>query len=311
MPVFNGCLFIEDAIESVLSQTYSNWELIIVDDGSSDNSYEIAKKNEHQSEKIKVFQHNGGMNKGVSTSRNLAIQKSQGLWISLLDSDDKWYPNKLEREAAIIKNNPDLVFIYSNALIIGKGESPVRNQEIYGSGICGYVKDPFKKLIKGFHVPTSGVSFAKSVFSKCKGFDEKLTFSEDTLLFHQLIEHGSLFYLNEVLSDFRFHTQSSSTYVSKEKRISSRLQVYFLLIDRVTVNNIKYVSKAIVTIGFKNILRNLYFYPYHKPKLLLRWLVRIMIHPKIKLLDKSYAVFLLLAETFLLPAKFIKFKQLI
>ena len=103
MPVYNGEKFIDDAVNSVCAQTYDNWELIRVNDGSKDNTAEVLKKYEANSQ-IKVLHKD---NEGVSVARNTAISASQGDYIVFLDADDIWHKNHLEVMNELITGYPD------------------------------------------------------------------------------------------------------------------------------------------------------------------------------------------------------------
>lgn len=109
MPSYNTGMFIAAAINSVVSQTYTNWELIIVDDCSTDNTDLIVKK--LNDNRIRYFKNDN--NKGASISRNRALKKANGKWIGFLDSDDLWLPEKLERQIAFMENN-GYHFSYTN-----------------------------------------------------------------------------------------------------------------------------------------------------------------------------------------------------
>ena len=108
MPSYNSSKFIEKSINSVLNQTYQNWELIIVDDNSKDNSLEIIKS--FKDSRIKSF-HNG-RNLGAARSRNRAIKKAKGRYIAFLDSDDLWKEDKLEKQISFMQKN-SIDFSYS------------------------------------------------------------------------------------------------------------------------------------------------------------------------------------------------------
>ena len=103
MPVYNGEKFIDDAINSVCAQTYDNWELIIVNDGSKDNTADVLKKYEINSQ-IKIIHKENG---GVSVARNTAISASKGEYIVFLDADDVWHTNHLEVMNELITEYPD------------------------------------------------------------------------------------------------------------------------------------------------------------------------------------------------------------
>ena len=109
MPSYNTEKFIVDTINSVLNQTYKNWELIIVDDCSTDDTINIIKQ--FNDGRIKFFQND--KNSGAAISRNKALTEAKGKWIAFLDSDDLWYPEKLEKQIKFMKEN-DYHFSYTN-----------------------------------------------------------------------------------------------------------------------------------------------------------------------------------------------------
>jgi glycosyltransferase involved in cell wall biosynthesis len=109
--------FIEESIASALCQTYQYWELLLVDDGSTDNSSEIARKYAAKyPDKIRYLEHENHQNQGKSTSRNLGISHAQGAYICFLDADDIFLPLKLEKQMAIIKSHPEAAMVYGNTL---------------------------------------------------------------------------------------------------------------------------------------------------------------------------------------------------
>ena len=100
---YNTEKFIEEAIASVFSQTYVYWELLLVDDGSSDPSTEIASRYAKRfPEKVRYLEHPGHQNRGMSAARNLGIRHAHGQYIALLDADDVWLPEKLQYQTAIL-----------------------------------------------------------------------------------------------------------------------------------------------------------------------------------------------------------------
>ena len=112
----NGEKFIEEAIESVFTQTYKNWELLLVDDGSTDSSTAIALKYAEQyPEKVHYLEHENHCNRGMSTSRNLGLNNAKGEYIALLDADDVWFPHKLEQQVSILNSHPEAAMVYGSA----------------------------------------------------------------------------------------------------------------------------------------------------------------------------------------------------
>jgi glycosyltransferase involved in cell wall biosynthesis len=109
--------FFGEAIESVLQQSYRDWELLLVDDGSSGDSTNLARQYaETHPARIYYLEHEGHENRGKSASRQLGIDKAQGEYIAFLDSDDVWLPNKLEEQVAILEGYPEAGMLYGNTL---------------------------------------------------------------------------------------------------------------------------------------------------------------------------------------------------
>lgn len=109
-PLYNCSEYLEQAIQSVVSQTYQDWEMIMVDDFSTDKSIEIAQRYAAEDSRIKVLQLE--KNSGAAVARNTAIEAAAGRFIAFLDSDDKWLPHKLETQIQFMQDN-DVAFSYA------------------------------------------------------------------------------------------------------------------------------------------------------------------------------------------------------
>lgn len=120
MPSYNTAKFISETIDSVLTQTYTNWELIIVDDCSTDNTDEVVKSF-LSDDRIKYIKNE--KNSGAAFSRNRALCEAKGKWIAFLDSDDLWLPEKLEKQIAFMEKN-DYRFSYTNYIEIDETANP-------------------------------------------------------------------------------------------------------------------------------------------------------------------------------------------
>jgi glycosyltransferase involved in cell wall biosynthesis len=111
----NAEKFMEEAIASVLAQTYDNWELLLVDDGSTDASTQIAQRYVTQyPEKVYYLEHSCHQNRGKGASRNLGIRHAKGKYIAFLDADDIWLPLKLEQQVAILEKQPEAGMLYGD-----------------------------------------------------------------------------------------------------------------------------------------------------------------------------------------------------
>jgi glycosyltransferase involved in cell wall biosynthesis len=103
MPSYNCGKYVEKTIRSVQAQTYSNWEIIFMDDFSNDNTIRIVSDIREKDKRIHLYQNNGNM--GAAMTRNIALRKSNGRWIAFLDSDDIWEPDKLEKQISFMENH--------------------------------------------------------------------------------------------------------------------------------------------------------------------------------------------------------------
>jgi glycosyltransferase involved in cell wall biosynthesis len=113
-----GETFFEEAIASVFAQTYPHWELLLVDDGSTDISTQIARQYAYQyPNQVHYLEHESHENRGMSASRNLGIQQARGSYIALLDADDIWLPQKLEKQVAILETHPEAAMVYGSTLM--------------------------------------------------------------------------------------------------------------------------------------------------------------------------------------------------
>ena len=120
MPNYNSEKYVKETIQSVLEQTYQNWELIFVDDCSTDNSLDIVKS--FDDDRIKVYQNES--NSGAAVTRNHALEMAQGKWMAFLDSDDLWTPDKLEKQITFMVNN-DVCFSYSDYEVIDENDNVI------------------------------------------------------------------------------------------------------------------------------------------------------------------------------------------
>lgn len=111
MPTYNCGDYIEESIESVRAQTYQNWELVVVDDCSGDDTIKKVQQIQLSDKRIRIYQN--VFNSGAACCRNVALNEAKGRWVAFLDSDDLWEPEKLEKQVRFMENN-DYTFSYTN-----------------------------------------------------------------------------------------------------------------------------------------------------------------------------------------------------
>jgi glycosyltransferase involved in cell wall biosynthesis len=142
MPVYNDERNLSLAISSVFSQTYKNWELLVIDDSSTDNSSQIISEYVAKDERIKHFKTEKPSGSPV-LPRNIGIQHTQGRYIAFLDSDDQWMPTKLEHQIALFQNHPDAVIVFSNYKMIDE------QGRFYARPIVAPQSSDYHHLLKG------------------------------------------------------------------------------------------------------------------------------------------------------------------
>lgn len=127
MPSYNSQTFIEKSIDSIIQQTYQNWELLITDDFSEDNTFEIIKKYELADERIKVFRLKS--NSGAGVARNNSIKHANGRFIAFCDSDDMWNYKKLESQIDFMLRN-NIYFSYSDYILIDENDKKIGERNL-------------------------------------------------------------------------------------------------------------------------------------------------------------------------------------
>lgn len=173
-PMYNSEEYIEQTINSVLNQQYENWELIIVDDGSTDDSWNIIKRIADKDQRIKIFKRDRSP-KGVSTSRNIGIECSKGEYIIFLDSDDMLYPHCLKNRVSYLRNNPELDFaVFQMEMFLPNGDI---KEEYTTLDVDNYLLSFLTyKNAWGVTCPIWQSSFFKS---ELVGFDQNFSILED------------------------------------------------------------------------------------------------------------------------------------
>jgi len=198
----NAEAFLEEAIESVLAQTWNDWELLLVDDGSTDRSTSIARRYaELQGERITYLEHDGHMNRGKSTSRNLGLQRARGEYVAFLDADDVWLPAKLARQVATLSRNPEAVMLYGPTQYWHSWAPEARQRDFRGVlGVRAGVLYRGSYLLSRYLARTGIVPGICSTLARLKavvevgGFEESIQHMfEDQTLIAKLCLHGPVF----------------------------------------------------------------------------------------------------------------------
>lgn len=230
IPTYNRATFTCDAIESILMQTFTEYEIIVVDDGSTDHTLEMLK---NYKDKIRYILQK---NFGPSVARNAGIRAAKGNYIAFLDSDDLWMPEKLEKQFRVLQNNPDISFCYTQALISKQGEYI----EKIGYGCEQKFED---LLISWSKIFTSSVVIKDICFKKVGLFNEQLSHSEDFEMWLRILNYYKGVFVDQPLIIKRQHHSN----ISKDKvaHLRNRMLIYQNLLK--TTNISREFSKVIET----------------------------------------------------------------
>lgn len=213
IPTYNCVEFISVAIESVLKQTFQDFEIIVIDDGSKDKTRETIKQYvDQQPDKIRyIYQEN----QGLAMARNRGIKESRGELIALLDADDKWCPQRLEEGVKVIGSDHSIGFVHANiSRITESGETigtPTRNARFLSGSIFEYL------FLRNAHIACPTVLFRKECCNKVGLFDENLTRlgCEDRELWLRIAREYRIEYLDKVLAYYRVRPSSMSKNLNK------------------------------------------------------------------------------------------------
>ena len=195
IPTFNRSNLISRAIKSVLNQTFKDFELIVVDDGSTDNTEELVQSF-HDTRIIYIKQ----KNQGPASARNTGILKSRGEYIAFLDSDDEWVPSKLKNQIKLFQNSrmKNLGFVGGKTLGINLQGKFVKITKAYQKGCI--LKECLNRELKPPFINSNTAMIRKSVLNEVGHFDENLIYNEDTDLWIRIAKKYNFDMVNEVIS---------------------------------------------------------------------------------------------------------------
>lgn len=214
VPCFNQGHFLAEALDSLIAQTYSNWECFVIDDGSTDGTRAVARFFTERDSRIKYFwQENGGL----SAARNRGLAEVRGEYVQFLDADDTIDPLKFEKQVYAFSRNPSVSLVYSDFLIFDNADRRVQ-EEISETQKKRYgTKDPLATLFEGnlfvVHSAIVKARYAKEI----GGFDERLRRCEDFDFWLRVAAHRNAFdYEPGVLSYYRRVPGSMSSLILKQ-----------------------------------------------------------------------------------------------
>ncbi len=219
--------FFEEAIESILAQTYDNWELFLADDGSTDGSTEIAQQYvKAYPDRIRYLEHEGHENRGMSATRNLGIRHAQGDYVAFLDADDIWLSNKLEDQVALLESHPEAAMLYGKTQFwfSWSDNNPVSPMTIDGCQVTDpltitslefdqVIESPTQLLLylkdRNIYPCSCSMVMRRHVFQELGGFEEEFRNANEDMVFHSKVFLKFPVYVSSQYWDlYRIHPDS-------------------------------------------------------------------------------------------------------
>ena len=212
---YNSEKYLRETIDSIIYQTYSNWEIVIVNDGSTDNTEKIIFDYIDQGISITYFKQK---NKGFGAARNKAIDLAKGDWIAIIDHDDICMPNRLKYQVNDIKNNPKAKLLFGNSIHINSN-GDFLNYQFHKINPINFDLSPgiaAENLMKyGCFIDSETVIFNKKIANFIGGFNETYKYILDYDFFLRVAENYSLYCNENVLAKWRVHPKQATQHMGE------------------------------------------------------------------------------------------------
>jgi glycosyltransferase involved in cell wall biosynthesis len=204
IPTYNRSLLLKRAVQSVLNQTYSNLEVLIVDDKSTDKTEEVARELEKKDDRVRYIRQ--AKNQGAPAARNRGIKEAKGKYIGLLDDDDEYLKDKIELQVEKFKNNPRLGLVYGGFRVIREaGEKKPVDKQAKQKG------DVSRKLLNRCFIGSPTVLVKREAFEKVGGFDENLQSCQDWDMWYRISKEYPFDYIDRVVAKYYLHDSEQIT----------------------------------------------------------------------------------------------------
>ena len=227
--------FLEEAIQSVFQQTYTNWELLFVDDGSTDASTRLAQRYAAEDpDRVRYLEHQDHQNRGMSASRNLGIGHARGDFMATLDADDTWLPEKLERQVTAAKARPEagMVFGPTYYWFSWTGDPDAKTNDwvtdlIFPPNSLVRQPDSLIATLRGAPPATCSILLRRSLIDKLGGWEESFRgLFEDQVFLAKVFANEAVYVSDECLARYRMQPDSSCYVALREGTFHPARQAY-------------------------------------------------------------------------------------
>jgi GT2 family glycosyltransferase len=222
IPNYNYARYLPQTLDSILAQTYQDFEIVIVDDGSTDSSHEVLTDYQQRfPDKVRYYWHPGHANRGVAATSNLAIMKSKGEYLAWTGADDLWYPDKLALQAEQLDHDPGLGMVYSYAdYVDGEGRL------LPGRAGTDVTSDPnpVGRILEFCHPPAMTTVIRRQCLQEVGYVDESLRACEDWDLWIRVFSRWKVGFIDRSLAKYRIHGSNLS------KKIDPKVDLHRIMV---------------------------------------------------------------------------------
>jgi glycosyltransferase involved in cell wall biosynthesis len=207
VPAYNAAVYLPHAIDSVLAQTFVDWEIVVVDDGSTDHTQSVVES--YRPALAAKLQYIHQSNHGLPAARNTGIKAARGEFIALLDADDVWLPQRLERGVQVLDSDPEIGLVHARVARIDTKGMVIGQLKVDPKYMSGRIAHDI--YIRRAHIVCPTVMFRRRCLDKGGWFDESMRATEDRDLWFRIALHFKIEYIDEILAYYRLSPSSMTS----------------------------------------------------------------------------------------------------
>jgi glycosyltransferase involved in cell wall biosynthesis len=207
VPAYNAAVYLPHAIDSVLAQTFVDWEIVVVDDGSTDHTQSVVES--YRPALADKLQYIHQSNHGLPAARNTGIKAARGEFIALLDADDVWLPQRLERGVQVLDSDPEIGLVHARVARIDTKGMVIGQLKVDPKYMSGRIAHDI--YIRRAHIVCPTVMFRRHCLDKAGWFDESMRATEDRDLWFRIALHFKIEYIDEILAYYRLSPSSMTS----------------------------------------------------------------------------------------------------
>ena len=267
-PAYNAAAYLDDCLHSVRTQTSSNLEILVVNDGSSDETRNIILQHAKADSRVSLLEHPQITNRGVSASRELAVQNASGMWLAFIDADDQWHAEKLKKQLALLEAT-DAILCHTHIEIIGDAQSEAAQkiQSFFNGFSPTSAYDALRQydLLQSNYICNPSVIARRDIVqTELQGFQQAFQ-TEDWLLWVRCAAHGSFVLIPEPLTFYRFHSASATSAVieNRARQRLSFIEFYLTVIANVKSWRVRFRASILIEKQLRGLLLH---YSPHKAR---------------------------------------------